>query len=176
MKNLIIILSLFLFSCKASKQFTAQPTHERITTITKQVHDTVLVVKADTARLAAKLEVDSVGRVQLAKGSWQRAVGKRQLAKGNEQLAIGRANEPKVTIDDNNMLYVECDCDSAAIRFGWIETTTKDSTTTTIVPPPVIIEKPISKWRWVQIWLGRIFLFLILLYLLLFILKKLKYI
>jgi hypothetical protein len=173
MKNLIIILSLFLFSCNATKPFTAQPTHERITTITKQVHDTVLVVKADTVRIAAKLEVDSVGRVQLAKGSWQKA---KQTIGKETTPAIGRANEPKVTIDDNNMLYVECDCDSAAIRFGWIETTTKDSTATTIVPPPVIIEKPISKWRWVQIWLGRIFLFLILLYLLLFILKKLKYI
>ncbi len=167
MKNLIIILSLFLFSCKASKQFTAQPTQERITTITKQVHDTVLVVKADTARLAAKLEVDSVGKVKLVK----KTTDYRPQA-----TATGRAKEPLVTIDDNNNLYVECDCDSAAIRFGWTETTTKDSTTITIVPPPVIIEKPVSKWRWVQIWAGRIFLLLLLLYLILFILKKLKYI
>ena len=169
MKNLVIILSLFLFSCKATKPFTAQPTHERITTITTQVHDTVLVVKADTSSIAAKLEVDDNGQIYIAKTKWPQAAAK-------NKMHTGRAVQPTVTIDAANIITVQCKCDSAAIRFGYTQTTTKDSTTITITTPPITIEKKISKWRWVQIWVGRVSIILMLTYLVLFILKKLKYI
>lgn len=157
MKNLFFLLlfSVALFSCNTSKHIVAPtptPTFERVITITKQVHDTVLVVKADTVRLAAKLVTDTATGKIFIKGK-----PKASTTNGT------RANHIDVNIDADNNLVVDCFCDTVGIRFGYTETSKIDSSKLTIYPPPQIIEKPLTKWQWVQLLAGRLFLLLLLL-------------
>lgn len=163
---LLFLVSAILFSCNATKQLAAPPSVERTITITQQVHDTVLVVKADTVRVAAKLEVNAnTGRISIAALSQQKPLPNIPKVY-NGTSSTGRALAPNLSIDSNNNLSVECFCDSAAIVAKLTNTIIHDSTTVT--PAPVIIkENRLTWWQKVQVWCGRIFLIMLLLLLLL---------
>ena len=176
MKTLILVLLLFLCSCGATKQLAAPPTQLRVTTITTYVHDTVLVIKGDTVRTTAALKVDSKGKITINKPS---NIGSNtqyptNLTKANGGLTTQRAKEPIIHIDSNNTLHVACNCDSAAIKFTYTQTTKSDSTT--VIVPPIVTIKALTTWQLIQLWAGRLLLLLLLAYTTLFILKKLKYI
>jgi uncharacterized membrane protein SirB2 len=160
---ILVLASACLVSCKTAQQTTQMPQRkEHFTTITETVHDTVLIVKADTVRLTAKLVTDSAGKITI-------------VNKKVTSTTQARAKAPWVEIKDDD-LFVECFCDTAAILFNYKETTKMDSTVNTIVLPPTFIEKKFTRWQKFQIWAGRLLLSLLSIYLILFVLKRLKYI
>ena len=112
---IIILLSLFVSSCK-----TIKPTHtdtqvHRDTTIIKKivtVRDTVIKLEPDKSALVALLQCDSTSKVVIS-------------GLISEITGLRNAKLPSISINDN-VLVAECECDTVSIRLPLIEYYTQE--------------------------------------------------
>lgn len=147
---LISILSLFILSCKTQKQIVETKTTETETTsrFEKEIpRDTTLKTESEESSFVGALKVDSSGAI---------SVVPTKVESGSNALQA-----PEVIIK-NNTVYVDCQKDAEELFFEWKEKFIREHKTTTIEKEiPVLVKEDLSKWELTQIWLGRIFMFLI---------------
>ena len=156
-KNLNRIVFLFFFvlvlvSCSSPKPVLSE---EKAKTITIQatIHDTVFKIEKDSSSFRALLECQN-GKV---------------ILKNVTQAEPGRSlKSPKVRLE-NNKLTVDCELEKQKLYAFWKSKQTKEvevktSNTTKFV-------NYLTFWQKVQIWLGRIFLLVLVYYCLRFISK-----
>lgn len=137
---LVTLLAFLASSCRTLKSPTS--TRESKTFVKETIRDTVVSIPADRSSFRAALSVDQNGNTTI-KEVLNAHVGK-------------RAKAPQVRMK-NQILHVDCVCDSANIYLKWKEIHITDSLSeTTFVP----VEKELNAWQQVQIWLGRVFLVL----------------
>lgn len=152
---LILIFSLVMLSCGGSRQTPQEPVETKTLTIKEVVHDTTFVTVPDTASYRALLDCQN-GKVVI-KEVYANIEGKTHLKK------------PKVKID-NNKLSVDCEARAQELFAQW-KSQEKETVTETIKYIHVKVVEPLTFWQKVQIWSGRIFLFLLFLLLVGWILK-----
>jgi hypothetical protein len=153
----IILLSACLFAlclagCKTQAPIARTDTVTK-TVIQELVKDTTIYL-TDSAGFRALLECDSLGQVRV---------------KQIQDYYAGQFIKPKVVIKDN---YVTLDCkiDSAGVYVYWKERhESKEQTITTV---NVVKENYVTGFQWAQIWAGRVFVLLLLLYVAYRVLKR----
>ncbi len=134
----------FLCSCRTQIPIARADTVTKVL-IKERVHDTTIYV-TDSAGFKALLECDSLGMVRV---------------KQIQNFYAGQFVRPKVVVKDN---YIKLDCkvDSAKIYASWKERDTVKVTSTS--QTIVVKENYITGFQWAQIWAGRVFILLVLLY------------
>lgn len=164
MKNYIVkMLSvLFLFvlvgtlvGCKTANVFPPTKTETLKTVTVKEViRDTIFKIEKDSSYFKAWLECKE-GKVVI----------KNQTVKTK-----GKFLQPPKVIIKNNELTVDCEAEAHELFAKWkdVYKTENELTKTTI---PILVDKQLTGWQTVQIWLGRIFLLLILVIIITVILK-----
>lgn len=162
MKYLVTIAVIFLLAscCKQLTPQTTANTKDSVRTEVKyqlieKIKDTTIYVGADSSLLVALLECDSTGSARLI-----------QINK----LKAGRTARPAAISLNSNQLLVKCNIDSFAVyaqvkdRYQLKDTGSFQNKSAQSV---IIKEMPVnyvSGFQWFQIWTGRIFLLLLLLY------------
>ncbi|SIT25607.1 hypothetical protein SAMN05421786_11538 [Chryseobacterium ureilyticum] len=164
MKTIFSFIVYFLFigalvSCKARKPSppaVIENTKETIIT----VRDTIFKVDADSSYYQAYIECVNGTPV----------LNETTNTKNNSKPGIV-LDKPKVKIT-GELLTVQCDKKAQALFKQWREVYIKEHEQKPIyVEIPVHVETPLNWFQNVQIWLGRIFLFLIAIVSLVFILR-----
>lgn len=159
---MLIFISLASVSCVSKK-----PVEPVIITNTKEithtVHDTIFKIAADSAYYEALIECQN---------------GKPVIRDTPETKANSKAgrslNQPKAVIDDGK-LKVTATKNEEELHKQWEETYIKEHEQKPIyVPRNVYTDRPLTFWQNLQIWLGRIFLGIITLGVLLFVLQARK--
>ena len=142
----LVVLVFALTGCKSSVTAIPKPStyevKEITTTIT--VRDTVLKIEADSSYYKAYIECVN-----------GKPVIKNPVSKPGKNL-----NPPKVVLD-NNILKVDCEAEAREKFVQWKEKFTKDFRSKTI-EVPYAVPTPLSQFTVVQIWFGRVFIFLLL--------------
>ncbi|GAQ15436.1 hypothetical protein MODO_3132 [Myroides odoratimimus] len=142
---LAIMLSV---SCGSNKQAVSlQPTvTESVTTTVEEVkRDTTLVVEADRSSYVAELAIQG-----------NKIVVKDANIKRSKNKVL---QPPKVQLV-NNKLTVDCTLEAQSLFFEWRDKYIKENKVKEIkIPVPVPLE--LSWWQSLQIWMGRVFMFLI---------------
>jgi hypothetical protein len=145
MKNVLFIgfalSTIFaISSCGCHKEVV---NNETVRIEKETIHDTVIVVKADSSHLYGQLNCDSLGNIELT----------------NTHAESGTMlNAPKVRIVDNK-IYVDCESKAQELFLQWKEKYISGiSTRTKLIQVP----QDFSTWQLIQIWLGRIFIILLI--------------
>jgi len=149
MKFLFSLILLFVLgSCGAFKKCDPEIHIVEKTVVKREViHDTIFKTAKDSSQAKFELVTDQ-------------KTG--QLKPVAIQSSPGRIlNAPTIKIKDN-ILTVDCRAEADELFAQWKETYTDSVSKTTIVLPPKIIEKELSLWQSIQIWLGRAFILLVL--------------
>lgn len=141
---LLIALSV-LFSCRSSKPVPTE-TNTKTVTITETVHDTIFKIEKDSSSYRALLECQN-GKVVL---------------KNVTQAEPGRSlKSPRVRIENNN-LSVDCELKKQELYAYWKSKQAEEIDYKTIRSIEYI--NKLTFWQMLQIWLGRIFLIVIVYY------------
>ena len=147
-----ILLMLFFVSCKTQAPIARTDTVTK-TIIKERVRDTTIFI-TDSAGFRALLECDSLGQVRV---------------KQIQDFYAGQFVKPKIVIKDN---YIKLDCqiDSAKIFLMWLRRDTLYS----VRSSSVVIQKEnyITGFQWFQIWSGRVFFALLMVFLGVKVLKR----
>ncbi len=138
---LVITLALLACSCRSVKQQTF--THQTKTFIQETIRDSIVIIPTDQSTFRASLDVDSLGKI-LIKEVLRMQVGK-------------RAQKPQVHIHDQ-ILEVDCICDSANIYLRWKETHVTNMLSETVFMP---IQKKLNVWQQIQTWLWKLLLLIV---------------
>lgn len=150
MNNLKRLVFLFfsvlvLVSCKSPKPVLSEEKTKTIT-IKETVHDTVFKIQKDSSSLKALLECQN-GKV---------------VVKNVTQAEPGRTlKSPKVRLD-NNKLNVDCELKEQELYARWKSQQVKETEVKTINTTKFV--NYLTFWQKVQIWLGRIFLLVLVYY------------
>lgn len=154
---LVILAACILFLCAVGCK--VQAPIARTDTVTKTVISEVIrdttVYITDSAGFRAALICDSMGQIRV---------------KQVEQYYAGLFVKPKIVIKDN-FIKVDCRIDSGAVYVAWKQRTeaTEQTITTVTVPPPV---NYVTGWQYAQIYMGRLLMALILIYVGIKVLKR----
>jgi len=150
MNNLKRLVFLFfsvlvLVSCKSPKPVLSEEKTKTIT-IKETVHDTVFKIQKDSSSFKALLECQN-GKV---------------VVKNVTQAEPGRRlKSPKVRLD-NNKLNVDCELKEQELYARWKSQQVKETEVKTINTTKFV--NYLTFWQKVQIWLGRIFLLVLVYY------------
>ncbi|MFC0780545.1 hypothetical protein [Flavobacterium sp. HJSW_4] len=150
MNNLKRLVFLFfsvlvLVSCKSPKPVLSEEKTKTIT-IKETVHDTVFKIQKDSSSFKALLECQN-GKV---------------VVKNVTQAEPGRTlKNPKVRLD-NNKLNVDCELKEQELYARWKSQQVKETEVKTINTTKFV--NYLTFWQKVQIWLGRIFLLVLVYY------------
>ncbi|MHC0445862.1 hypothetical protein ACWA1F_10645 [Flavobacterium sp. 3-218] len=136
---------LVLVSCKSPKPVLSEEKTKTIT-IKEMVHDTVFKIQKDSSSFKALLECQN-GKV---------------VVKNVTQAEPGRTlKSPKVRLD-NNKLNVDCELKEQELYARWKSQQVKETEVKTINTTKFV--NYLNFWQKVQIWLGRIFLLVLVYY------------
>ncbi|MGE8342724.1 MAG: hypothetical protein ACN6OI_16970 [Flavobacterium sp.] len=136
---------LVLVSCKSPKPVLSEEKTKTIT-IKETVHDTVFKIQKDSSSFKALLECQN-GKV---------------VVKNVTQAEPGRTlKSPKVRLD-NNKLNVDCELKEQELYARWKSQQVKETEVKTI--NSIKFVNYLTFWQKVQIWLGRIFLLVLIYY------------
>lgn len=143
-----VVLVFTLTGCKSSVGVIPKPSTETIkeVTITETIRDTVYGVKADSSFYKAYIE----------------CVNGKPVLKETKSNPGKNLNAPKVDLHGNN-LNVNCKTEAYELFHKWKETYIKENLAKTI-QVPYAVPTPLSTFKVVQLWFGRLFMFLILLF------------
>jgi hypothetical protein len=147
LKRLVFLffLALVLVSCKSPKPVLSEEKTKTIT-IKETVHDTVFKIQKDSSSFKALLECQN-GKV---------------VVKNVTQAEPGRTlKSPKVRLD-NNKLNVDCELKEQELYARWKSQQVKETEVKTINTTKFV--NYLTFWQKVQIWLGRIFLLVLVYY------------
>ena len=151
LKRLVFLFfsALVLVSCKSPKPVLSEEKTKMIT-IKETVHDTVFKIQKDSSSYRALLECQN-GKV---------------VVKNVIQAEPGRTlKSPKVRLD-NNKLNVDCELKEQELYARWKSQQVKETEVKTINTTKFV--NYLTFWQKVQIWLGRIFLLVLVYYVLRF--------
>ncbi|GEM_PF-2460684 len=145
---LFLTLSILLFttSCKSSKDSQNQNIAVSSHVIKETVHDTVYVVEADTSKYTATLKVDSAGKINISNVS---------------SIQNGKYLKAPVVKIKNNRLEVDCYAEAQSLYKQWVEQHKFD----TVVETKIVIkkvERELTFFQTLQIWIGRIALIIVI--------------
>lgn len=144
--GLLVSLLLVLMSCGGAKPPAPAEEKTHTITVTETVHDTVFKIEKDSSSYKALLECQN---------------GKAVL-KNVIQAGPGRSlKSPKVRIE-NNKLSVDCETRAQELLAQWKSRQVKEVELKTIRITKYI--NRLTFWQELQIWLGRIFLVIIVCY------------
>ncbi len=149
-KNLNRIVFLFfsalvLVSCSSPKPVLSEEKAKTIT-ITETLHDTVFKIEKDSSSYRALLECQN-GKI---------------ILKNVTQAEPGRTlKSPKVRLD-NNKLSVDCELNKQELYAFWKSKQVKEVEIKTIRITKYV--NVLTFWQQLQIWLGRIFLIVLVYY------------
>lgn len=123
-----------------------QPTTtERTTTTVEEVkRDTTLVVAADKSSYVAELAIQG---------------NKIVVKDANIKRSTNKALQPPKVQLLNNKLTVDCTLEAQSLFFEWRNQYIKENTVKEI-KIPVAVPLELSWWQNMQLWMGRVFLFL----------------
>ncbi|WP_294966283.1 hypothetical protein [uncultured Flavobacterium sp.] len=147
LKRLVFLffLGLVLVSCKSPKPVLSEEKAKTIT-IKETVHDTVFKIQKDSSSYKALLECQN-GKV---------------VVKNVTQAEPGRTlKSPKVRLE-NNKLNVDCELKEQELYARWKSQQIKETEVKTINTTKFV--NYLTFWQKVQIWLGRIFLLVLVYY------------
>lgn len=147
LKRLVFLffLALVLVSCKSPKPVLSEEKTKTIT-IKETVHDTVFKIQKDSSSFKALLECQN-GKV---------------VVKNVTQAEPGRTlKSPKVRLE-NNKLNVDCELKEQELYARWKSQQVKETEVKTINTTKFV--NYLTFWQKVQIWLGRIFLLVLVYY------------
>ena len=147
LKRLVFLffLALVLVSCKSPKPVLSEEKTKTIT-IKETVHDTVFKIQKDSSSFKALLECQN-GKV---------------VVKNVTQAEPGRKlKSPKVRLE-NNKLNVDCELKEQELYARWKSQQVKETEVKTINTTKFV--NYLTFWQKVQIWLGRIFLLVLVYY------------
>ncbi|WP_158729837.1 MULTISPECIES: hypothetical protein [unclassified Flavobacterium] len=152
-KHIVMVwLVVVLVSCTSSKPALTESKIHTIT-LTETVHDTVFKIEKDSSFFKALLECQN-GKVVL---------------KNVTQAEPGRTlKSPRVRVE-NNKLSVDCQLEEQKLYAFWKSKQVKEIQTETLRIPEYINQ--LTFLQEIQIWLGRIFLLVLVYYVVLFALK-----
>lgn len=138
------LCALLVMSCRGSREIPAQNSTHTERTLTVIRHDTVFTTRPDTSTFKARILVSPAGELSLSeitrsKGSYTKV--------------------PAVLIR-GNVLQVDCYTEAQHLFHSWKESYEKEHSQSvqTIRLPAQKIEKRLSVWQHLQIWLGRLLL------------------
>lgn len=150
----LLLFATLVASCGGSKNCQIQPQNQiDYVKVREVIKDTSLTVKPDSSNATFQLVQDEKGKI-----------------KAIEEISEpGRKVEaPKVSIDAQNRLKVDCRVRAEELFHQWKEVYT-DSVSKTVVhaepiyrDKPVYIEQELTFWQDLQIWLGRILIVLLI--------------
>lgn len=133
----LALLSLLgLISCKSQKPIVVENTTVVTEIITER--DTVFTVKADSTFYNALVECVN---------------GKPILINPTNSTSAGLLKSPKVVLDNNGNLFVNCETEVLELKAKIRE---KDKLIQKEVQVPILVPAELSGWQHFQIWLGRI--------------------
>lgn len=143
--NLLMLLFVIgvLFSCKSSIPLAKETT--KTVTVTEVVRDTVVKVEKDNSYYQALLKCQE-GKVVIEKPTSNYA---EKTSPGKNLLP------PKVNIDDNNLLSVDCESKAQELFFQWKEKFTAEVVSERI---PYPVERQLTFFQKLFIWFGKVFL------------------
>lgn len=146
LKQILVVLSMvFLVSCSSPKPALAESKTHTIT-VTETVHDTIFKIEKDSSSYQALLACQN-GKVVVANVA---------------QAEPGRSlKSPRVRIE-NNHLSVDCEARAQELLAHWKSKQVKEVQVKNITTTKWINQ--LTFWQKVQIWLGRIFLVLVVYY------------
>lgn len=154
-----VVLVALLVGCKSSASSlppaSTESTKERIVTI--KVHDTILKTEKDSSYYKAYIECVN---------------GKPVLKKPTVQTQGKHLNAPKVHLNGNE-LNVDCVAEAQKLFFQWKETYVAETNSITRSIPYAVVQ-PLTWMQTTQIWFGRIFIFLLLVFIIATILRYKK--
>jgi hypothetical protein len=143
---LLLISFLTLSSCRSSKPIITENKTQSIT-IKETLHDTVFKIEKDSSSFRALVECQN-GKV---------------ILKNVTQAEPGRRlKSPKVRLD-NNILNVDCQIKEQELFAFWKSKQIREVQVKTITTRQ--FTNQLTFWQKVQIWLGRIFLLILVFYL-----------
>lgn len=153
MKKLIlfigcVVLVAQLVGCKSSASSLPPPSTDVVKTkeVTKIIRDTVFKTEKDSSFYRAYIECVN-----------GKPVIKQPKAKSGKNL-----KEPKVDLKGNE-LQVDCHAEAQELFHQWQETYIKENQSKTI-KVPYAVPTPLTQFQVVQLWFGRLFIFLLLLF------------
>jgi len=147
LKRLVFLFfsALVLVSCKSPKPVLSEEKNKTIT-IKETVHDTVFKIQKDSSSFKALLECQN-GKV---------------VVKNVTQAEPGRTlKSPKVRLD-NNKLNVDCELKEQELYARWKSQQVKEIEVKNVNTTKFV--NYLTFWQKVQIWLGRIFLLVLVYY------------
>jgi hypothetical protein len=146
-----------LVSCKSNS--VPLSTKTEVTAITTEViiRDTIFQTQKDSSYYKAWLECQN-GIV---------------VMKGAPIITPGKYLNPPKVIIEHNQLNVDCNAEAQRLFAKWKDTYIKENKQETITIP-VPYEKPLNYWQVTQIWCGRAFMLLVVLFIIYLILKLKK--
>lgn len=148
-----LIILLIMTSCKSTQEPVIIE-KIRVEKVKETIRDTIIEVVADSSAYKALLECQD---------------GKVVLKKELEKKAGKNLKEPKVNLDDKGVLQVDCETE---IQYLKAKLKDKETRIENSIEVPIYIQTPLSWWQMAQIWLGRLFLLIILGLVIGFFLKK----
>lgn len=155
----LIFVSLVVFSCASRK--TPEPVILQNTKeVIKTVRDTVYKVDADSSYYEAYIDCAN------GKPVIRETAATIQKSKAGKSLNI-----PKTKLNGNT-LSVDCYAKEQELKKQWEETYIKEHEQTPVyIKTPVEVVKPLSWFQKTQIWFGRIFMGILLLFIIIGVLR-----
>ena len=146
---LFVVLVVTLVSCNSARVIPPTETKEVISTQTKEVlHDTLIQTQVDSSYYKAWLECKD-GKVVLSDNT-----------KSKVDTQGGKYLKPPKVIIQNNQLTVNCETEAQKIFLKWKDTYTSTHKNS-VITKPYFIDKPLTTFQNVEIWLGRLLLLFI---------------
>lgn len=143
-----VVLVALLVGCKSSASSLPPPSMEETKTkeIKTIIRDTNFLTEKDSSYYKAYIE----------------CVNGKPVLKQPKSTPGKNLNAPKVDLKDNE-LKVDCYAEAQELFYQWKETYTKENQSKTI-KIPYAVPTPLTQFQVVQLWLGKILLFLLLLF------------
>lgn len=151
---ILIIFWLMMNSCatreRCARLFPPEPlkTEQKTKTekkIVEKDRDSTAYARADSARLKALLECDSMGNV---------------LLKQITDLQLGQRTKPSIHLEDNE-LTVDCKVDSMAVYMRWKERFESSTTESEVSKTYVFVKNYLTNRQVFEVYCGRAFLALL---------------
>jgi hypothetical protein len=141
----LFFLVLVLVSCSSPKPVLSEENTKTIT-VKETLHDTIFKIEKDSSSFRALLECQN-GKI---------------IIKNVTQAEPGRSlKSPRVRLE-NNKLIVDCELEKQKLYAFWKSQQTKEVEVKTINTTKFV--NVLTFWQKVQIWLGRIFLVVLIYY------------
>lgn len=143
-KLALLLLLVLVYSCGCPQRCLPETQIvEKTVTVRIVERDSLVSTQPDSSYAQFHLKVDESGTI---------------TADPINKVSGRKLQPPKLTVDKNNTLSVDCISEAEQLFLKWKEIYTDSVSKTVIQLPPKLIEKELSNWQIVQMWCGRAFI------------------